>query len=59
LEQRGNPGPKLGLAGNVRWSTYDPLLQKYRTGIAFAGPSKENEIELLRYIDVLHDLRTR
>jgi|SRR5450631_4103519 hypothetical protein len=59
LELRGDPGPKLRLRGNVRWSTYDPLLQKYRTGIAFAGPSSEFERELLRYIDTLHDLRTR
>jgi hypothetical protein len=59
LELRGDPGPKLRLAGNVRWSTYDPLLQKYRTGIAFTTPSAENKGELLRYIDTLHDLRTR
>jgi c-di-GMP-binding flagellar brake protein YcgR len=59
LELRGDPGPKLRLKGNVRWSTYDPLLQKYRTGIAFSEPSKAVERELLRYIDTLHDLRTR
>jgi Tfp pilus assembly protein PilZ len=59
LELRGDPGPTLRLAGNVRWSNYDPLLQKYRTGIAFSGPSTEFESELLRYIDTLHDLRTR
>jgi hypothetical protein len=59
LELRGDDGPKLRLTGNVRWSTYDPLLQKYRTGIAFKGPGTPFEGELLRYIDTLHDLRTR
>jgi hypothetical protein len=59
LELRGDPGPKLRLAGSVRWSTYDPLLQKYRTGIAFSERSADFESDLLRYIDTLHDLRTR
>lgn len=59
LELRAQSRPKLRLTGNVRWSTYDPLLQKYRTGIAFNGPSAAYESELLHYIDTLHDLRTR
>jgi hypothetical protein len=59
LELRGDPRPKLRLTGNVRWSTYDPLLQKYRTGIAFTGLRSAFESDLLRYIDTLHDLRTR
>jgi c-di-GMP-binding flagellar brake protein YcgR len=59
LELRDDARPKLRLNGNVRWSTYDPLLQKYRTGVAFAGPSAEFERQLLRYIDTLHELRAR
>jgi c-di-GMP-binding flagellar brake protein YcgR len=58
LELRGGPRPKLRLNGNVRWSTYDALLQKYRTGVAFTAPSPEHQSELLRYIDTLHHLRT-
>src|SRR5664279_5034067 len=37
LELHGDDRGKLRLTGNVRWSTSDTLLQKYRTGIAFTG----------------------
>lgn len=57
LELRGDPRPRLRLAGNVRWSNYDPLLQKYRTGVAFTDRSAEFERDLLRYIDTLHEIR--
>ena len=57
LELRGDPRPRLRLAGNVRWSNYDPLLQKYRTGVAFTERSPEFERDLLRYIDTLHEIR--
>lgn len=57
LELRNDTRPKLRLNGNVRWSTYDPLLQKYRTGVSFTDRGATFERELLRYIDTLHDLR--
>jgi c-di-GMP-binding flagellar brake protein YcgR len=57
LELRNDTRPKLRLDANVRWSTYDPLLQKYRTGVSFTERTPEFEGELLRYIDMLHDLR--
>lgn len=57
LELRDDTRPKLSLNGNVRWSTYDPLLQKYRTGVSFISQTPEFERELLRYIDTLHFIR--
>jgi c-di-GMP-binding flagellar brake protein YcgR len=57
LELRDDARPKLRLNGNVRWSTYDPLLQKYRTGVSFVSQTPEFERELLRYIDTLHAIR--
>jgi hypothetical protein len=57
LELRGGARPKLTLAAHVRWSTYDPLIQKYRTGVSFIGPTPEFERELLHYIDTMHQLR--
>ena len=57
LELRDDARPKLRLNGNVRWSTYDPLLGKYRTGVSFTGRSSERERELLHYIDMLHEIR--
>ena len=35
IELRGDQTPILRVLGIVRWSRYDPLLQRYRTGIAF------------------------
>jgi len=57
LELRDDTGPKLSLRGAVRWSTYDVLLEKYRTGVSFIDRSPAFEIELLRYIDTLQFLR--
>ena len=57
LELRGDPRPRLQLSGNVRWSTYDPLLRKYRTGVAFIELDDQIERQLLHYIDTLHDIR--
>jgi c-di-GMP-binding flagellar brake protein YcgR len=57
LELRDDTRPKLRLTANVRWSTYDVLLEKYRTGVSFTNHSPEFELELLRYIDTLAFLR--
>ena len=57
LALRGDTRPKLRLNGSVRWSTYDPLLEKYRTGVSFSDASAEFERELLRYIDALESIR--
>ena len=59
LELHGDVRPNLRVNGNVRWSTYDPLLNKYRTGIEFRNREPDFEHKLLRYIDTLHDLRAR
>jgi c-di-GMP-binding flagellar brake protein YcgR len=56
LELRGDVH-KLRVNGNVRWSNYDPLLQKYRTGVSFSDRSPAFERALLRYIDTLHEIR--
>lgn len=57
LELRGESRPNLRLNANVRWSAYDPLLEKYRTGVSFSDRPAEFEEELLGYIDTLHNLR--
>jgi len=57
LELRGDVRPKLSISGRVRWSTYDELLAKYRTGVEFIQRDAEHERELLRYIDTIHHLR--
>jgi c-di-GMP-binding flagellar brake protein YcgR len=57
LELRGEAVPKLCLSGSVRWSTYDPLLGKHRTGVSFTDSSAALQRELLRYIDTLQMLR--
>jgi c-di-GMP-binding flagellar brake protein YcgR len=57
LELRGDVNPKLTITGRVRWSTYDELIQKYRTGIEFTQRDAEHERELLRYIDTIHHMR--
>jgi hypothetical protein len=56
LELRNAVGSKLRLTGSVRWSTYDPLLQKYRTGVSFTQPSAEFQHEILLYIETLQDI---
>jgi c-di-GMP-binding flagellar brake protein YcgR len=57
LELRGDNHPILELRGITRWSRYDPLLQRYRTGIAFLELNDETRSQLQRYIDTLHLLR--
>ncbi len=57
LELRDDTRPKLRLHANVRWSTYDPLLGKHRTGVSFRDRDGALERDLLRYIDTLHEIR--
>lgn len=57
LELRGDRQPIVRLRGIVRWSRYDPLLQRYRTGVAFLETDEEMRVTLQRYIDTLHLLR--
>jgi len=57
LELRGDSQPVLRLRGAVRWSHYDPLLQRYRTGVAFLDVDQSMRDHLQRYIDTLHLLR--
>ena len=57
VELRGDSQPVLRIRGVVRWSRYDPLLQRYRTGIAFLDVDDETRKHLQRYIDTLHLLR--
>ena len=57
LELRGDAQPILRMRGVVRWSRYDPLLQRYRTGVAFLDTDDEVRMHLQRYIDTLHLLR--
>ena len=57
IELRGDQTPILRVRGVVRWSRYDPLLQRYRTGIAFLEVDDETKAHLQRYIDTLHLLR--
>jgi c-di-GMP-binding flagellar brake protein YcgR len=57
LELRGTSDAKLQIAGTVRWSRYDDLIGKYRTGVAFNDPQSSHATDLLRYIDTIHRLR--
>ena len=57
LELRGDQHPVLRLRGIVRWSRYDQLLQRHRTGVAFLDVDDEQRAHLQRYIDTLHLLR--
>jgi c-di-GMP-binding flagellar brake protein YcgR len=57
IELRGDTNPVLRMRGIVRWSRYDPLLQRYRTGIAFLELDETTRAHLQRYIDTLHLLR--
>ncbi|MBV8152996.1 MAG: PilZ domain-containing protein [Candidatus Eremiobacteraeota bacterium] len=57
LELRGDSQPILRLSGVIRWSRYDPLLQRHRTGVAFLDVNDEMRAHLQRYIDTLHLLR--
>jgi c-di-GMP-binding flagellar brake protein YcgR len=57
LELRGDAQPVLRLRGTVRWSRFDPMLQRYRTGVAFLDVDEQMESHLQRYIDTLRLLR--
>ncbi len=57
IELRGDDTPVLRVLGIVRWSRYDPLMQRYRTGIAFLDTDEATKSHLQRYIDTLHLLR--
>lgn len=57
LELRGDPNPAIKVNGVVRWSRLDPLLRKYRTGVAFVDVDEDTRKDLLRYIDTLRLLR--
>jgi c-di-GMP-binding flagellar brake protein YcgR len=57
VELRGDATPVLRVRGIVRWSRYDPLLQRYRTGVAFLDVDDQTRNNLQRYIDTLHLLR--
>lgn len=57
LELRGDSQPLLRLVGIVRWSRYDTLLARHRTGVAFLEVDEETRTHLRRYIDTLHLLR--
>lgn len=57
LELRGDARPMIRLKGIVRWSQFDPMLQRYRTGVAFVGVDEDTQKDLIRYIDTLRLLR--
>lgn len=57
VELRGDAQPVMRIRGVVRWSRYDPLLQRYRTGVAFLDVDDDTRNTLQRYIDTLHLLR--
>ena len=57
LELRGDAHPVLRLRGVVRWSRYDSMLQRYRTGVAFLEIDDVTRGHLQRYIDTLRLLR--
>lgn len=57
LELRGDPRPPLRLTGEVRWSRYDVVLGKYRTGIEFTDRTSDQENQLHGYIETMYKLR--
>ena len=57
LELRGDSRPMIRLKGMVRWSRFDGMLQRYRTGVAFADVDDSTQQDLMRYIDTLRLLR--
>lgn len=57
LELRGDARPVIRVKGMVRWSRFDPMLQRYRTGVAFVDIDEDTERDLTRYIDTLRLLR--
>ena len=57
IELNGDTRPTIELRAAVRWSQFDPLLHRYRTGVAFVDVDDETRAHLQRYIDALHLLR--
>lgn len=57
LELRGDARPMIQVKGMVRWSRFDPMLQRYRTGVAFVEVDENTRLDLTRYIDTLRLLR--
>ena len=57
LELRESGVPPLRLSAAVRWSQYDRLLNRWRTGVEFLDRSSESDAELQRYIETLRRLR--
>ena len=57
LELRGDATPVLRLRGVVRWSRFDSMLQRYRTGISFLELDEPTKRHVQRYIDTLNLLR--
>lgn len=57
LELRGDARPMIRLKGAVRWSRFDPMLARYRTGVAFVDVDEDTQRDLTRYIDTLRLLR--
>lgn len=57
LELRGESGPPLRVNGSIRWSRLDPILGKYRTGVAFLDLDTQTKQDLQRYIDTMRLLR--
>jgi len=57
LELRGASDMKLSIGGIVRWSRFDEIVGKYRTGVAFKDSDSSHAADLLRYIDTIHHMR--
>ena len=57
LELRGDARPQIRIKGMIRWSRFDPMLQRYRTGVAFVDVDEDTQKDLTRYIDTLRLLR--
>lgn len=57
IELQGDSRPTIALRGTVRWSQYDAMLQRWRTGVAFVDVDDDTRVHLQRYIDALHLLR--
>ncbi len=57
IELRGDSQPVLRVRGTIRWSRFDQLMQRYRTGVAFLEVDEPIREHLQRYIDTLHLLR--
>ncbi len=47
----------IRIDGIVRWSRFDPTLERYRTGVSFVDLDESTERDVTRYIDTLRLLR--